>query len=268
MARLAPVYGEKEASSVVALLCRERFGAERYAHILNPQAEVDEGIVEDDLRRLSESEPVQYVLGFAEFRSRRFKVGRSVLIPRPETEEMVGMAVSSGAGPRALDLCTGSGCIAWSLWFEIPGAKVTGLDISAEALEVAASQFEVSSGRKGPVFVEADVLQEKLPLEGGFDLIVSNPPYVRESEKALMQRNVLDYEPPLALFVPDSDPLVYYRAVARHSFALLREGGKGFVEINEALGPETKKVFEGAGLKETAIIRDFFGRERFISFEK
>lgn len=265
---LAPVYGGNEASSIVALLCRERFGVGRYEHILHPGREVDESAVADDLRRLSAFEPVQYVLGVAEFRSRRFKVSPSVLIPRPETEELVEMAAASGAGTRILDLCTGSGCIAWSLWFEVPGADVTGVDISEEALEIAQSQFEVSGGRKAPDFVRADVLGEDLPVGGGYDLIVGNPPYIKESEKAAMCRNVLDYEPGLALFVSDADPLVFYRAIASHSRRLLREGGKGFVEINEDLGSATKDVFDAEGLKKTAIIRDFFGKERFVSFEK
>lgn len=266
--RLAPVYGEREASSIVALLCREKFGVERYEHILHPDSVVDEALVEDEMQRLAASEPVQYVLGFSEFCSRRFKVNPSVLIPRPETEELVGMAAKSGAGTRILDLCTGSGCIAWSLWFAVPDADVTGVDISAEALSVAKSQFEFSDGRSVPSFIEADVLGPSLPLEGGFDLLVSNPPYIMEQEKAAMRSNVLGYEPSLALFVPDDDPLVFYRAIARHARVLLREGGRGFVEINEALGPETKAVFDAAGLKDSAIIRDFFGKDRFISFEK
>ena len=167
--------------------------------------------------------------------------------------------------PRVLDLFTGSGCIAWSIALEVPGAEVTGVDISEAALAVARRQFEGS----GPVFVQADVLEVPGEFPGApFDVITANPPYIRESERAAMHRNVLDHEPGLALFVPDDYPLVFYRAIASWAQRFLRPGGWGIVEINEALGDETAAVFVGAGLQNVENSADYFGKERFVSFQK
>jgi release factor glutamine methyltransferase len=169
-------------------------------------------------------------------------------------------------GPlRILDLCTGSGCIAWTLALEMPGAEVTAVDISEEALAVASSQdFTEEMARTGaiaPRFIKADVLAGPIEDLGQFDIIVSNPPYVMDSEKALMRTNVLDHEPHLALFVPDDDPLVFYRAIARWTDALLVPGGFGIVEINEALGPQTAAIFSNA-----EVVPDLSDRHRFVTF--
>ena len=252
------------------MLCEERLGVKSYTHIIEPGYEIPAGALpalESDMDRLAAGEPVQYVLGHADFCGRRFKVYRSVLIPRPETEQLVSEAVSillSGERPcRVLDLCTGSGCIAWSVFLEVPGTEVVAADISDAALEVARSQFDGPS----PRFVKADVLSGPEGFdEGLFDLVLCNPPYVMESEKAAMRTNVLNYEPGLALFVPDADPLVFYRAVAQWSGRFLRRGGTGLVEINESLGPQTEAVFKDAGYKETQIVRDFFSKYRFVKF--
>lgn len=194
-------------------------------------------------------------------------MNQSVLIPRPETEQLVSEAVSillSWERPcRVLDLCTGSGCIAWSVFLEVPGTEVVAVDISDAALDVARSQFDGPS----PRFVKADVLSGPEGFdEGLFDLVLCNPPYVMESEKSAMRANVLNYEPGLALFVPDADPLVFYRAVAQWARRFLRHGGTGLVEINESLGPQTEAVFKDAGYKETQIVRDFFSKYRFVKF--
>ena len=182
---------------------------------------------------------------------------------------------------QILDLCTGSGCIAWTLALEMPGAEVTAVDISDGALKVASSQdFSEETGRTGavpPVFVKADVLAGPEYLchpersEGSlprYDILVSNPPYVMDKEKALMRPNVLDHEPHLALFVSDDDPLVFYRAIAGWALALLKPDGYGIVEINEALGPQTADLFRSAGLHEVEIIRDLSDRDRFVSFRR
>ena len=254
------------------MLCEEKLGVRSYTHIIEPQTPVPVGREEElmqDLERLCQGEPVQYVLGVTEFCGHRFAVGPGVLIPRPETELLVAEGVRTlqemalDRAPRVLDLCTGSGCIAWSIALEIRDADVVGVDLSETALRFARNQFAGGS----PSFVQADILntEQDFPY-GPFDMIVSNPPYVRESERALMRRNVLDYEPEMALFVPDDDPLRFYRAIARWAQRFLRPGGAGLVEINEALGAETAAVFTAAGFKNVQICRDFFEKYRFIRF--
>ena len=271
--RLETLYPSPEAKGMVLMLCEEKLGMKSYTHIVEPQTPVQadrEAELLDDLRRLCAGEPIQYVLGFAEFCEHRFAVGPGVLVPRPETELLVAEGVNAlremelDHAPRVLDLCTGSGCIAWSVALEIPDAQVVGVDLSETALGYARNQFPAA----GPVFLQADVLdtEQTFPY-GPFELIVSNPPYVCEDEKARMRPNVLDYEPALALFVPDDDPLLFYRAIARWAQRFLRPGGVGLVEINESLGGQTAAVFRDAGFKNVQIHRDFFRKERFIRFE-
>ena len=265
--------------------------------------------------RLAGGEPLQYVLGTACFYGRDFKVSPSVLIPRPETEILCRSAVDmllgyrdsldphlpdgrhplagggmsceslypdrisqdspAGRRLRMLDLCTGSGCIAWTMALENPVAEVVAVDISDAALDVASSQDfsdELSrTGAKAPVFVKADVLADVPaggPFAEEFDIILSNPPYVMDKEKALMRTNVLDHEPHLALFVSDDDPLIFYRAVARWASCLLSSSGFGIVEINEALGAETAQVFIDAGFPTAQVLQDFSGRDRFVHFSR
>lgn len=273
-AALERLYPSPEARGLVSLLCRERLGVTSYTHIVEPQFEIPAAslpVLAYDMERLSEGEPIQYVLGYAEFFGRKFKVNPAVLIPRPETELLVEEAVrmlrAVGPKPRVLDLCTGSGCIAWSVAFGAPGAEVTAVDISPEVLGLAETQFSVLPAEvTAPVFVRSDVLADCPEIDGTFDLLVSNPPYVMEKEKSLMRRNVLDYEPGLALFVPDDDPLLFYKAMATAATRLLAPTGVGMVEINEALGPETEEIFRSAGYSETEIIRDFFAKDRFVKF--
>ena len=269
---LAALYPEPEARSMMLLLCEERLGVSRHAYLTEPALEV---------------EPIQYILGFADFYGRRFNVSPAVLIPRPETEflchtilaaapapsssqgnrEYAPRSESEAAAPvQIIDLCTGSGCIAWTLAAEIPGAEVTGVDISPEALTVARGQ-QVACHR-APSFVQADILADppaSLP-EASFDLLTANPPYVMDRERAAMRPNVLEHEPALALFVPDEDPLVFYRAVARWARTLLRPGGWGYAEINALLGPETAAVFRDAGFSGVSLLQDLGGASRFVRF--
>ena len=179
----------------------------------------------------------------------------------------------AGRPLRVLDLCTGSGCIAWSMALGLPQSEVIGLDISPEALSVASSQFDGDDALSGaetcnrPRFVLSDVLDPDCLKDGGnFDIFLSNPPYVRESEKALMSRNVLDWEPGLALFVPDGDPLRFYRAEAALAARLLSPGGFGLVEINEAYGREVAGLFRDAGFRDPEVLKDLSGRDRFVLF--
>ena len=287
-ADLESLYPGKEATAVVNILCSHFLGTHSYTHIVNPGYEIsssDLHILEHNMEKLLKGEPVQYVTGETEFYGRKFRVTPDVLIPRPETEMMVREAVDfalklgrrrwaygrSHIPVRVLDLCTGSGCIAWSLALSVPGVKVTALDISSAALEVARKQgFSgelKGKGAEAPGFMQADILED-VALKGEFDIILSNPPYVRESEKPFMRPNVLEYEPATALFVPDEDPLLFYRAVARWSRALMSSEGMGLVEINEALGEETRRVFDGEGLAAEPVKKDFFNKNRFVIFKK
>lgn len=274
---LEPLYPSSEARSLLLMLCEAQLGVQRHTPILEPAYPIPPERLESllsALERLKTGEPVQYVLGFSEFMGRRFRVSPAVLIPRPETEQLVMEAVQTlrglPRGARVLDLCTGSGCIAWSLALEVPGTSVVGVDISRQALEVARSQdFPLPPGAQAPVFIQADILDTAQPFPfGPFDWVLSNPPYIMEAEKAQMRRNVLDFEPSAALFVPDTDPLVFYRAVAAWCGRLLVPGGRGLVEINESLGMDTAEVFASAGFGDVRQMKDFFDKDRFVSFRK
>ena len=277
--RLEQLYPSAEARNIILMLCEYRLGTKNYTHIVEPQRTIDDiflKTLEDDLERLSAGEPVQYVLGFAEFCGHKFKVTPDVLIPRPETEILCQEAMKIGKAHhpvRILDLCTGSGCIAWTLALGIPGAEVIGIDISERAVAVAREQdFDLLLKERGaiaPKFIVADVLEDPARLGlGEFDLILSNPPYIMESQKDLMRANVLDYEPPLALFVPDEDPLIFYKAVAGWARNLLSPEGKGIVEINELSGKETLEVFSEGGFPRSEIIKDFSGKDRFVLYSR
>lgn len=290
IAALEPLYPTAEARSIVLMLCEEIIGTKNYTHIIDPQFEIDkkgEQPLAEAMVRLQAGEPIQYVIGKTEFCGRSFHVTRDVLIPRPETELLVREAVKladmtrrmripfgkSAEPVRVLDLCTGSGNIAWSVALAVPGARVVGVDISEKALEVARgqnfSQELKAKGALAPTFVMADVLETEQEFNyGSFDLILSNPPYIMEKEKPTLRRNVLGYEPASALFVPDDDPLVFYQAIARWSNRFLSPEGKGLTEINEALGKETLEVFTGAGFQESSIVTDFYDKNRFIFYMK
>ena len=273
---LMRVYPDQEAREIV-FACLEHFvGTKRHTHIIEPQYDVEEqqaSVVMQAFERLAAGEPLQYVTGKAYFYGREFHVTSDTLIPRPETELLCRMSVegASKSESRVLDLCTGSGCIAWTLALELPKAEVAAVDISDGALAVASSQDfaeEVSrTGASAPVFIKTDVLAGPESFEGKqYDIILSNPPYVMDKEKALMRSNVLDHEPHLALFVSDSDPLIFYRAVADWAFELLAPEGFGVVEINEALGEETADVFRSKGFSNAEVVKDLYEKDRFVRF--
>lgn len=266
---LESLYPSPEARGMVLMLCEERLGIKSYTHIVEPQTAVpDEALpgLQADIQRLLRAEPIQYVIGSTEFYGRSFLVSPAVLIPRPETEqlvkEVVSFALNLGRPARILDLCTGSGCIAWSVFQEVPCSEVVGIDISAPALELAARQFPEPS----PLFLQADVLdlENPLPVSGSFDAVVSNPPYIMERQKGDMRPNVLEYEPDIALFVPDEDPLLFYRAIEHWASRLLSPDGAVFMEINEDLGDGTAAVFSSRGWRNVEQIKDFFGKTRFV----
>ena len=285
---LESLYPTAEARSIMLMLCGHILGTKSYTHILEPSFTIDkrkQPVLDEALARLVKGEPIQYVIGLTEFCGFTFKVNDNVLIPRPETELLCREAIKiasrkkrmrgaygGGKPVRVLDLCTGSGNIAWTVALSVPGAVVIGIDISEGALAVASSQdfskeFK-DTGAVAPTFLRADVLAQIPAGLGKFDLILSNPPYIMESEKKLLRKNVLDYEPVSALFVSDEDPLVYYRAIAEWSLDLLDADGQCLTEINECLGKETMKVFKDAGFTETDLVRDFYDRNRFIFYAK
>ena len=261
-------------------------GIQRHTHILEPEYTVVEEDVlkaEAAFARMAEGEPLQYIIGQADFYGRVFNVNPSVLIPRPETEilcrEVAQRVKAMGSNDKkVLDLCTGSGCIAWTVALESPGVEVTAVDISDGALATASTQNFLQeiqdTDARLPRFIKSDVLNvtqccSDVAMEGEiYDIIISNPPYVKDSEKALMRQNVLEHEPHLALFVPDDDALKFYKAVAEISRKLLSSSGFGIVEINEALGKETEQVFREAGFNITSIIRDLSDRDRFVMFSR
>ncbi len=296
-------YPKEEARSLVSLLLEEKYGIEKYQHILKPEYTLDSQQIEylnSAIVRLQAAEPIQYILEKATFHGREFNVNNNVLIPRPETEQLCTLALEKIATiiskeflnstdksaredskiVRVLDLCTGSGCIAWTLALEAEstevearGIEVWAVDISKEALELASNQpFDQS---KRPKFMQADVLDSPKAtssqichLEDYFDIIVSNPPYVRESEKQHMRANVLDYEPGLALFVADTNPLVFYKAVLEWAKAKLNPKGWVLLEINEEFGKETADLYSNAGFQNISVIKDFFEKDRFVVAQK
>lgn len=284
------MYPAQEARSIVLMLCEDILGTESYTYIIEPSYQIDGKkmpALSAAVERLEKGEPVQYVLGYSEFCGRRYKVTPDVLIPRPETELLCKEAIKLGqriyrmrsayesnAEPvRVLDLCTGSGCIAWTMALTVPDSKVLGVDLSDGALAVAKSQnfadeLKSTKARK-PEFVKADVLDcEQDAQYGPFDMVLSNPPYIRESEKAEMRKNVLDYEPSMALFVPDDDPLLFYRAVARWSQRFMTPDGIGLSEVNEDLARQTETIFRAAGYAHTEVVKDLFDKNRFVIYHK
>ena len=269
---LRMVYPEGEARALARWLCEERFGLTQADLLLDK----DNHLSADDLANVREitsrllcHEPIQYILGAVTFCAHRFSVAPGVLIPRPETEELVRnilATIAADAAPRILDMGTGSGCIALSLALERPLAQVTSWDISEKALAVA--QCNVDSYPDAHVCIErADILHAPAD-DRRWDIIVSNPPYVRQSEARQMEANVLQYEPHLALFVPDADPLLFYRAIAQYASAHLAQGGMLWLEINRAFGEETSHLIEESGFHNVMLLEDAYGNLRFVRGEK
>ncbi|MCR4852972.1 MAG: peptide chain release factor N(5)-glutamine methyltransferase [Prevotella sp.] len=260
---LTPLYEPGEAQAIVRMLLDERFGLS-LADVVCGGAEQ---LSEDDLRplmsRLQQGEPIQYVLGRAMFCGHTFGVAPGVLIPRPETEELCQwIAADAHRGGGILDVGTGSGCIAITLALACRQAHVTAVDISADALAIArqnASQLGATVD-----FRQLDILHSASLLEGPFSVIVSNPPYICHKERESMHENVLRHEPEGALFVPDDDPLLFYRAIAHAGRRLLSPGGELFFEINPLYHDALVTLLSDEGYSETESRRDAFGKTRFI----
>lgn len=261
---LAPLYAPREAEQIARRFLFERCGITLTRYVVDPDAEADIPDLEASVRQLAAGRPVQYVVGSTEFCGLRFEVGEGVLIPRPETEELAeAVAAESPAGAAVLDVGTGSGCIAVSLAQLIPDARVTAVDLSPQALAVArrnAARLDAEVH-----FVRADALAglHELP-DAAFDRIVSNPPYVPQSDRASMHVNVRDYEPAEALFVPDDDPLRFYRAIARAARRLLRPDGRLWFEIYERLAEETARLLADEGFDDIVVRCDSYDKPRMI----
>lgn len=259
---LGDSYPAEEAENLVYWLMEAYLGVKKWDLRSQKVVEHIPSSMEQALEKLKSGLPIQYILGKAPFYGREFLVSPDVLIPRPETEELVHLILKNHAGKKQLlDLGTGSGCIAISLALEWVEASVTALDISNGALAIA--QKNASDLSAIVDFVKADMLSHSLPL-GKVDILVSNPPYVMEQEKADMKPNVLEHEPHLALFVPDTDPLKYYKALIHHAGNHLVKGGYLYVEINEKFGTEVAQLMEVSGLEEIQVYRDLQGKDRIV----
>lgn len=261
---LEPLYGNGEARAITDYVLDVCFGLSK-ADILCGAVEEMTAEKTAELNkifsRLTEGEPVQYVLGRAEFSGRWFNVRPGVLIPRPETEELCAWITAdskASASPKVLDIGTGSGCIAITLQLDMPESKVTAWDISADALDVARENAQQLGANVN--FVKQDALNAKP--EGEWDVIVSNPPYICEKEKKDMAVNVLEHEPHKALFVPDADPLLFYRAITRLAVQTLNKGGRLYFEINPIYADDTCRMMQAEGMTAVELRSDMYGKQR------
>jgi release factor glutamine methyltransferase len=261
---------ESEVRAIVTTLmesiCRTTAASLMAGKSVNPEEELK---LHHAVARVNRYEPLQYVLNEAIFFSRKFYVDPAVLIPRPETEELVELIIKRTSGvstrQRIMDVATGSGCIAITLALELRNAKTWGTDVSDAALVVARRNAELLQSQTS--LIAHNVLTTDLPVSD-LDILVSNPPYIADSEKQLMDRNVLDYEPHLALFVPDSQPLIFYEVLARRGLMSLRPGGLLAVEINERFGRAVADVMSRAGLIGVEVLQDLAGKDRFVFARK
>lgn len=262
-------YPMGEATALTRIIATEILGISQTAYLLKEDVTLNaeqEALLYNAIERLKKQEPIQYILGYSHFCGLKFKVTPATLIPRPETSELVEWVASEASGnERVLDIGTGSGCIAVSLANKLPDSKVTAWDISPEALAVATENSH-SNGTE-VTFKQVDILAYR-PEEKQFDIIVSNPPYIKENEKSAMYSNVLDWEPHTALFVPDSDPLLFYRTIAKKGLALLKPGGTLYFEINRAHGAETAEMLSGLGYTGIELRKDFADNDRMIKAKK
>ena len=272
--RLSPLYEAGEAKAIVRWVLDVRFGLSLTDILCGKVTQLsadDQTELEKIVIRLEKGEPVQYVIGVADFYGRPFHVEPGVLIPRPETEELCRWIIPCQSNADILDIGTGSGCIAITLALEMPEAKVTAWDISDEALRIASANAKALGANV--TFQKHDALNISpfsflLPPSSNYNLIVSNPPYVCDKEKAAMEQNVLNYEPHLALFVPDDDPLLFYRAIASYAITALKPEGQLFFELNPVYAHETEELLAGMGFQHTERRQDQFGKQRFLKAMK
>ncbi len=262
---------QDEIQSILYLIAENVLGLSR-ADIITEKSilitDIHQKKLSDIIKRVNVHEPIQYILGSTYFYGRKFKVTSSVLIPRPETElliEEVLKEVDPFTPGSVLDIGTGSGCIAVTLAKELPAKRILAIDVSEDALRIGnenAQQLNASVE-----FYHTNALTEKFPIQQ-IEILVSNPPYVSLSEKKSMKENVLAYEPHLALFVPNNDPLVFYKMIAQKGYKILTGNGKVFVEINERFGEEVSAIFSDVGFKNIRIVKDLQGKNRIVTVSK
>ena len=262
---LTGCYSSGEASALTRIIATELLGVAQMAYFLKDNITLtteQEALLDNAIERLKKQEPIQYILGYSDFCGLRFKVTPATLIPRPETSELVEWIASEATGKESiLDIGTGSGCIAVSLAHKVPQSTITAWDISNDALAVAAENSKANG--QAVTFEQVDILAYQPTCEQ-FDIIVSNPPYIKENEKAEMHSNVLDWEPHTALFVPDSDPLLFYRTIAKKGLTVLKPGGRLYFEINRSHGKETMEMLAALGYTGIELRKDFAENDRMI----
>ena len=262
---LATAYTDGEIKALTRIIATELLGVSQMAYFLKDDVALtaeQEALIDNAIERLKKHEPIQYILGYCDFCGLRFKVTPATLIPRPETSELVEWIASEATGKESiLDIGTGSGCIAISLAHKQPKSNVTAWDISNEALAIAAENSKANG--QAVTFEQVDILAYQ-PTGEQFDIIVSNPPYIKESEKEAMHANVLDWEPHTALFVPDSDPLLFYRIIAKKGLTVLKPGGRLYFEINRSHGKETMEMLAALGYTGIELRKDFAENDRMI----
>ena len=291
---LTPLYDAGEAQAIVRTVLDVEYGMTLTDIIcgkVNELSSDEERNLEEIITRLQNGEPVQYVLGEADFAGRTFHVEPGVLIPRPETAELCQWikedvsSLEADERKQILDICTGSGCIAITLGLTIPNSEVTGWDISEDALRIAQGNVEML--KTGNVRIEyqdalmlpkaeeaeeaaeiSEATKSESSLSKGWNVIVSNPPYICEKEKADMEKNVLEHEPSIALFVPDEDPLKFYRAIAEYASSALKPEGALYFEINPIYEKETREMLEELGFKDIETKEDAFGKKRMMKAKK
>ena len=262
---LDAIYLKEEVDSFFYILIESYYNVSRIQLAMNPDYEVDDcNVILNALDSLKREKPLQYILGETEFYGLPFKVNEHVLIPRPETEELVEWIIKHTDNDKQrniLDIGTGSGCIAISLAKHIKKAKVYALDVSSEALKIAKINAQLNN--VNIEFIEASILEQPI-INGKYDIIVSNPPYVREKEKELMKSNVLDNEPHLALFVKDENPLLFYDAISQFAINNLSKKGLLFFEINEYLGNDMIALLNHNNFSNIELKQDIFKKDRMI----
>lgn len=268
---LTPIAGEGEARAMAEIIVEDTTGLSRTKIVVNPDYVLTPESVEriESVRdKVLAGEPVQYALGQAQFRGRTFAVEPGVLIPRPETAQLVDIIIDEADGRsdlRVLDVGCGSGCIACSLARDLRYARITALDISPTAVRVTRTNASALSVKVD--VLQADVLDYRTSFPGSddYDIVVSNPPYVLDSEKCAMDARVVDYEPQGALFVPDDDPLLFYRTIAKKAWTRLSRGGRIYFEINPLCASRLVALMFDIGYIDVEIIRDYRGEQRFLT---
>ncbi|MCX6322480.1 MAG: peptide chain release factor N(5)-glutamine methyltransferase [Bacteroidia bacterium] len=264
---LEKIYQEQEISALANIIIKTVIGITKMPQLYMTEQIVTKrqaGRIIDICKELKTGKPIQYILGETSFYDCVIRVTSATLIPRPETEELVDLIIRENRGYQGtiIDIGTGSGCIAVALAANLPGAVVTGIDISDEAIRTARENAQLNNVTVS--FVKGDVFSFDSERVDKAGIIVSNPPYVRNSEKQFMSKNVLDFEPHPALFVTDSDPLIYYRAILKFANKILKHRGRLYFEINEAMGKSMVQLLESSGYTEIQIVADINSKERII----